>query len=307
MIVDYRASKILFNFLTSQTIDKPFLLPTNVCSVVPLTFYLAGVKFEFVDIQDDNLCIDQDFVLQNLDIYSGVLFVRTYGIEDDFTMLFKQIKEIKNDFLIIDDSCLSKPDFSNKHEYIDLKLFSLGYAKYLDIGIGAFAYINLELNYKIKQTIFVKGDFKLYENKLKQNILSGEKFEFKEYQFLENKLFNLNLQEINSKLNTIVEHKADLNEIYTSNLPSYIQLDSKFQKWRFNIVVNENIKQNILNKLFSNKLFASSHYYPLGSIMTSNKYENSMKLYGSVINLFNDLYYTKEQALKTCEIINSSL
>ena len=49
-VTSQRASAILYNYLSGNHFDKPFLLPANVCPVVPLSFMKAGVGFEFIDI-----------------------------------------------------------------------------------------------------------------------------------------------------------------------------------------------------------------------------------------------------------------
>ena len=49
-VFENRASTVLCNFLKSNHFDKPFLLPANVCPVVPLSFMKAEVEFDFIDI-----------------------------------------------------------------------------------------------------------------------------------------------------------------------------------------------------------------------------------------------------------------
>ena len=100
-----------------------------------------------------------------------------------------------------------------------------------------------------------------------------------------------------AKMDAVIMHKEKLNAIYRKNLPAAIQLPAPYQHWRFNIIVPN--KEDVLNALFDAGLFASGHYNPQadGCNIASN-------LYTHVINLFNDFYYTEEQAIKTCEIIN---
>ncbi len=50
-----RASAILYNLLVSQKQTKPWLLPANICPIVPITFMKADVPFEFVDISSETL------------------------------------------------------------------------------------------------------------------------------------------------------------------------------------------------------------------------------------------------------------
>ena len=53
-----RASAILYDVLRSQAGRPTFLLPANICPIVPITFLKAGVAFEFVDIAPDTLNMD---------------------------------------------------------------------------------------------------------------------------------------------------------------------------------------------------------------------------------------------------------
>lgn len=48
--VEKRASTVLYKFLISNCRGYSFILPANVCPVVPLTFIKANIDFVFVDI-----------------------------------------------------------------------------------------------------------------------------------------------------------------------------------------------------------------------------------------------------------------
>ena len=47
-VYEIRASTILHNLLRASSQHRPWLLPANVCPIVPLTFLKAGCEFEFV-------------------------------------------------------------------------------------------------------------------------------------------------------------------------------------------------------------------------------------------------------------------
>ena len=135
-----RASAVLCNFLKSQKTSKPFILPANVCPVVPLSFLKAGVDFEFVDI-DKSHALDTTEALVKLYTgnYAGVLFVHAYGHKYDNKSFYAQVKSIDNSLRIIDDCCLCEPDTSDQLEdNIDLQLFSTGYAKYIELSYGGY-------------------------------------------------------------------------------------------------------------------------------------------------------------------------
>lgn len=301
----YRASKILYNFLISNNIKGKFILPANVCGIIPLTFHYAGIDFDFFDIQNDNLCIDQNMVLNNTNNYSGVLFVRTYGIEENFDFFFKNIKKKNPKFIIIDDCCLCMPCLNIKSiENIDLKLYSLGYAKQVDLKLGAFGFLSSNFQYKdIQLDKFDSLHYEMYEHELKKAINTNNTLEITNFYFLENKEYTINRQLIEESIELSKKHKDKINYIYRNELPKSIQLDEKFQNWRFNILVDPDNKTKIISELFENKLFASTHYYPLAYLWRNQKTPISLSLYNKVINLFNDLYYTEEQAIYSCKII----
>lgn len=108
------------------------------------------------------------------------------------------------------------------------------------------------------------------------------------------------LSNIEDKTIESLNHKKRLNDVCRQMLPPNICLPSSFQSWRFNIRVGD--KKIILDALFANALFVSSHYQPV-----QEGFENAQYLYDHVMNLFNDKYYTTEQAARTCEIINQYL
>ena len=66
-----------------------------------------------------------------------------------------------------------------------------------------------------------------------------------------------------------------------------------------------NDKNKILERIFSMNLFASSHY----KVLDENKqnYPVATALHTNIINLFNDIYFDEDKALKICKIINNEL
>jgi len=305
---DYRASKILYNFLRSNSFKGKFLLPANVCEVIPLIFHYAKVDFDFMDIQLDNLCIDQKEVLNHLDEYIGILFVRTYGTEENFESFFQQIKDKKPSFIIIDDSCLCLPDINyTLSPYVDLKLYSVGYAKQVDMQTGAFGFMNDSYRYQEINAKFIESDYDKYKSELFSALSSINLFVPNEYHFLQNIEYKLNNKNLSDKIQLVTEHKKRLNQIYQRELPSNIQLMKEFQNWRFNILVDESVKSVVLKNLFKEGLFASSHYISLSKVWKNKECPNATSLNKKIINLFNDFYYTEEQAISACKIINENL
>ena len=185
-------------------------------------------------------------------------------------------KKINPNIIIVDDRCLCLPRTEWRvDEGADMVLFSLGPKKQVSLGGGGFGY--------------VKDGMKYYNMQGFANASAEISCE---------KAFDLD--EIVSKTKCAVEHKESINRIYSSCLPKIIQYPVAYQSWRFNIIVPN--KDEMLRRIFAAGLFASGHYKPL-----SEKCPTAAEVYNRTINLFNDFYYSEEQARKTCKIINLCL
>lgn len=269
----HRASRVLYDYLKSASIsNKPWILPANICDCVPQTFAEAGVPVEYVDIDQNTCCINQQQTLQYLETgnYVGVLYVHTYGVEDTPNDFFRQIKNINSDIYIVDDRCLCLPQLRMSDVLADLTLFSTGAKKQVNLNGGGYSIGNQTISRcNVRSDSFLSGYDWIYD------------FDTLEKQ----------------KAKTII-YRERLNKIYRENLPKCLQLEEKFQHWRFNILVEN--KEEVLKAIFENGLFASGHYKSQSDNCSTAKY-----LSEHVINLFNDFYYTEEQACRTCEIINA--
>lgn len=269
-----RANKLLYNFIKVNNIAGKVLLPANVCPDVVTTLQFAGLSVQFLDLQAETLCMNQEAALHEAKDANMLIFVHTYGIEYEFTAFFQQLREVNPDLIIVDDKCLCLPDLNVKDSEADLVLYSTGEKKMVNLGGGAIGYLADKWEY---DEVAVEG-----------------------CDCLSNELWLLDPKQLYLKMDTIIAHKEKLNVVYRALLPEAIQLPDAFQHWRFNILVQN--KQEILDALFAEDLFASGHYASLSEdcIVASN-------LHKYVINLFNDKYFTIEQAEKVCEIINRYL
>lgn len=311
-----RASIALYKFLLGKQNLKKFILPLNVCPVVPSIFLKLGIDFDFIDIHPNTLCIREDALLDYVKsgFYGGVCFVHTYGVEMQTQELFLQIKNINSDFLVIDDRCLMPPDFEPDIEssFADLILYSTGYSKYVDIGWGGFGfygdnvvYSDFELEYDVLDyegfleatRVALEANAKIdYKN---TNWLGGEKSAFDSFEQYKKHILAEKLK--------VQEHKKNINAIYESNLPKDIQLDKKYQNWRFSILIEN--KQAVLDGIFKSGLFASSHYQSVDFLFGKKIEKNTeaFKFGSKVVNLFNDFRFTEEKAIMACDVINKVL
>lgn len=269
-VTSYRANKILFNFLKSNHLTGTVILPANICPDVVETLRYAGNPLHFVDIDVHTLCLDWQQVQSVVQDAAAVLAVHTYGMEDDFNEQFETLRAINPKIAIIDDRCLCMPELDEPNSIGDLVIYSMCSKKQVDLGAGGIGYVADCWNY--------------------EEILVPEN------DVLTNETWTLDKKTLPAKMDAVIKHKEKLNAIYRKNLPAAIQLPAPYQHWRFNIIVPN--KEEILKALFEAGLFASGHYNP-----QSDGCNVAINLYTHVINLFNDFYYTEEQAIKTCEII----
>lgn len=270
-VTAYRANKILYNFLVSnELLGTIVLLPTNICPDVVETLQYAHIQLRFADIASNTLCINEQIVLDSAKDIQVLLMVHTYGVECDFSDFFLKVREINPNIVIIDDKCLCLPEWKLENSVADLVLYSLGSKKQVNMGEGAIGFVADKWNY--------------------------EEVMVEENGILENRSYTWDKQVMLAKMDDIIAHKEKLNAIYRANLPSSIQFPEQFQHWRFNIWVEN--KTRMLEGLFKEGVFASNHYKP-----QTDECPIAKKLYDHVINLFNDQYFTEQQALETCKII----
>jgi hypothetical protein len=312
IVYEQRGSTILYNIITSINNDKPFLIPSNVCPIVISVFLKANRKFDLIDISEHSLCIDEKLVLEliknNQSKYAGVLFVRSYGITDSFEDLFNSIKNINDNILIIDDKCIAPPSFDDKPIYADVNLYSTGYSKYVDLGWGAFANCKDTTKYTQHHLIYKAEHLQSLNTSFRNSINKRETFKF---DLISNGWLDTSIPALAFEdykilvLQSYTESKVlkeKFNDKYSSQLPRTIQLDKKYQNWRFNVIVPA--KEILLAKIFNKGYFASSHFAPSSMIFYRKESRNSDALYSKIINLFSDKLFPFSKTDEVISIIN---
>lgn len=307
-----RASAILYHLLVSQTNSLPWLLPANICPIVPITFLKADVPFEFVDISAETLHMDleQAEALIKRSRYGGLLYVHTYGEASTPKEFLANAKSFNPELLILDDRCLCIPDLEpDIHSDADVTLYSTGYAKIVELNFGGYAYMKENLQYQPSYLPFNSKVHEELERSYKEAVSKRRRFVYRDTDWLET---NSNLpawydyrDQIESRQNSSLKQRGLLNDIYANRLPAEIQLPQAYQTWRFNIRVKN--KKRIMDAILSASLFASSHYASLAGIMTEGHAPQADKLADEVINLFNDHHFSLEQAEQICGIIVENL
>jgi hypothetical protein len=246
-----------------------------------------------------------DLVKAHPDDYAGIIYVHTYGVDISVESFFLELKNISESLLIIDDKCLCSPDFSVPNTLADIVLYSTGEAKVIDIGYGGYAWLKSDIPYQRHKLRYDKRAYERLVKHYKVCVSDNREYHYSESDWLTGTKeisFEDYKKRVESQFNVTLLHKQKLNDIYESKLPPTIQLSPEYQRWRFNIFVDE--KEELLQKIFANGLFASSHYASLAGIMDNGMAPNAEILYKRVINLFNDLRVGVEQAEKLVEIIS---
>ncbi len=309
-----RASTILYNLLQGLASRKRFLLPANICPIVPITFFKAGVQVEFVDISPATLNMDMEAVEACLargpESYGGVLYAHTYGDPSTPSAAFRRLSARFPDLLIIDDRCLCVPDLDPPWPgEAQVILYSTGYAKIVDIGFGGYAFVQDHVSYASRSLRFRQSDLEAVEAGYKRAIDLGQPYLYQDSDWLQTDLPLPTWPEYRRTVMDALQPSLDLrrriNAVYNSRIPPELQLPPEFQLWRFNLRLPG--KRRPLEEIFAAGLFASSHYAPLDGIMGSGAGQNARLLADQVINLFNDRHYTLEMAEKTAEIVSRSI
>jgi hypothetical protein len=301
-----RASTILYNLLTTRADMRPWLLPANICPIVPITFLKAQVPFEFVDISAKFLHMDlvQAETRARTRKFGGLLYAHTYGEPSTPCDFFASVKHLAPEFVLVDDRCLCIPDFEIDTP-ADLTLYSTGYAKVVELDFGGYAFAQDDLEYQPSHLPFDPQAHAELEALYKEAIRGRRIFIYHDSDWLETDksipTWYDYRRQIENGLKDLLPHRAELNEVYRKLLPHEIQLPQVYQTWRFNIRVKN--KAHVLNAIFNAGLFASSHYATLTGIMAEGRAPFAENLADQVINLFNDHHFDIQRSEKICKVI----
>jgi len=311
-ILASRASAIIYNLLYGRDGERAFLLPANICPIVPLTFFKAGISFEFVDISSKTLHMDLAQAEGRLKRrkYGGLLYAHTYGDPSTPQEFFNAVKKQYPALLLIDDRCLCIPDLvTDPTTAADVTLYSTGYAKIVDLEYGGFAYFREDVNYHSHVLPFHHSDLEVVEKNYKRSIEAREQYSYIDSDWLQTDLNLPAWPEFADRVRAAKEgslaHRQSINAVYNTLIPSGLSLGEQYQLWRFNLRLPD--KEKTLQAIFKAHLFASSHYASLAGIMAAGQCPAAEDIEHEVVNLFNDDHYTLEMAEKTAKIILGSL
>jgi len=307
-----RASALLYHYVRSVSRPGAWLLPANVCPIVPAVLIKAGREFEFLDIETDTLCIDRNAVIhrlsQNPEQYAGVLFVRTYGHPGDFEMFFRELKQRDAGVRLIDDRCLARPGFEHSGGVADLELYSTGYSKFVDIGWGGWGFSRGEVKYIRSDLSYNPAAHDMLVQRFRVALAHQSRFECPETPWLDARLPEIAWSDfrrlVESKMEKSAHHREHLNAIYNEELQQWA-LPADCHDWRFSILCDR--PQELLEKISAAGHFASAHYASLVPMFGEGIAPVAQEYGRRVVNLFNDFRYDTARARALAQIIRLSL
>ncbi len=327
-----RGTTALWLILKSLNKSKGvIMLPINVCEIVISIILGLNIKIVFYDVDEKtgNATLENIKDKYNSDI-NIILVVHNFGmpLEMNDILLWLETKSV----FIIEDVCNSLgATYKNKKlgTFGDAAIFSFGYGKIVEHGIGGALSIK---DKELRETaIELNKQLPLYNNKFEeknnyfQKIIKNERKKnsnetnfdgiYTDYfPFLLYKINNKQIQQIESLLKKINENllfRKNIADYYRKNITSKIIHHIEEQPgqiyWRYNILIEDKLRDIVLNDLLSNNVWASKWYPPLNIVyknITSNQFSSSLKFYSKILNLFIDYNTNEIMIKKTIKIIN---
>lgn len=310
------------------------LLPVNICEIVYPIIRKSGMIPAFYDV--DETC--GNTTLETIEAaYSGcetiLLAVHNFGAPLEIDRITEWAKQKK--VFLIEDVCNSlgghyhgKPLGS----WGDAAIFSFGYAKIIEYGLGGAALIrDAALKNKVVSAIQSLDPH--------SELHSAKEIEFQEklrtlrndgepapsayvplYEaYSDYLLYRIGLDHEEKIRRMLAELESNLaerdskarryrNEIVSDKVRHVAEIEGQIY-WRYNLLVDPQQRQDLIEKLRTNKLLASTWYPPIASLfqsdVDSNQYPGSHSFGASVINLFVDHRVSQADISRTVEIINT--
>lgn len=239
--VEKRASTVLYKFLISNCKGYHFILPANVCPVVPLTFIKANIDFIFVDIDtsthagDMNLYISEVSKCENSKI--GIMWVNSYGTRHNTLEFYQNIRKHGKNTMIIEDNCLCIPETERTEptEEVDLELYSTGYSKFVQMpNEGGYGLLRDNLIYDDLFLSYNINGYKQQQDRVIACLKTNNTFIYEENDWLPTEPFISDKYSIEQYLHDIrclssksKKHKDRINAIYNAEIPNYLKWGGK--------------------------------------------------------------------------------
>jgi hypothetical protein len=312
VVLEQRASTVLFHYLRSVARTGVWLLPANVCPIVPAIFQKAGIDYEFVDIDRQSLCMDILAALLLLrkapSRYGGVLFVRSFGHRGDFGRFFRGVKAIDADLKVIDDRCLARPRFTSLEQDADLELYSTGYSKFVELGWGGWGILRGDQPYMPVVQAFEPDAHADLVERFRMVLRERSLFNCPQTPWLDMETPEIGIEEFQFMVESRIEksnlHKQSLNAIYAEQLEAWAT-PVECQDWRFTILCD--CQQELIRAIFAAGHFASTHFASLAPMFGPADVPAADWCGKQVVNLFNDFRYDEDRAGQLANFVRKVL
>lgn len=342
MKVDYneflfagRGSAALFAVLKSLSVGKRrILLPVNICEVVYPIVIKAGFTPVFYDVNADS---GNGTITEIQKKYSGdesvLLAVHNFGVPLEIDKIVEWAE--KNNVYLVEDVCNAIGGHYNNQmlgTWGDAAIFSFGYAKVAEYGVGGAALIKDNiLRERVGRVIQsfepfsdvyreAVSEFQLKIRLVRQDrslqIPSIYNQLYKEYS--DHLLYKIDIKterEIQILLDKIefnISERAQKASRYRSEIKSknvkHIGEVVGQVYWRYNLLVEPQLRQELIKKLNDNNILVSTWYPPIIGLFERGydkfEYAGSYSFSSRVINLFVDNRVSQTDISKAIEIIN---
>lgn len=312
-----RASSIIYGLAQAQLENgrSHWLLPANICRLVPLALFAAKASIEFIDIDPITWCMDTRMASARLADSShpvtAVLYVRTYGISDPAAVDLRTLRAAASPAtLLIDDRCCDIPILDAGElgpNLADVVLFSTGKGKIADLGGGGFGYFLSRGGYRPYSGLYdasLLGSLdRLCDQGGEEGTLQDRRRVISNCAWLGGAAPGswLDYREaISHRLGDVLPHKARLNAVYRDAL-GFLHPRGDGQMWRFNVEVID--RDALLDAIFAAGLFASAHYPPSAEAFAGGHHKATQKLTSRILNLFNGFEFDIARAQALAAII----
>lgn len=331
-----RGSSALWAVLKSlNRVPARILLPVNICEIVYPIILKAGYKPVFYDVDGETGNARLDDIRNAFTGEETVLIaVHNFGAPLEIDAIARWAEE-RNIFLIEDVCNAIGAGYKERPlgTFGDAALFSFGYAKILEYGLGGAVLIkDAELKRAVQARIASLDEFSEHQKnkdeeyqqrlrEIRQTEINGNPSVYlplyREYSdFLLYKLASNAEKEIRAllnDLNRIIEGRTQKawryrNEIRQDKVCHIPAVPGQVY-WRYNLLVDSSLRDDLCRELRKHNVLVSTWFPPIVELFEQNveidKYPGSKSFGERVINLFVDDRVSHNDVSKAIEVINN--
>lgn len=324
-----RASTGIYLILKSKGIyKKKILLPANICYAAIYPVVYSGNEPVFCDVSEITGNLTLDLIKNVKSDFSAIIIPHMYGNPiSEIETIYQYCK--KKNILVIED-CASAMGASIGDRlcgtFGDYAIFSTGYSKTIDVGGGGIILSDYDMKaiadeYKklpllteidsINEQFFSKL-YRLIRNSKEQTldteIFKGILNSVKNIFIHQTSKFEKRILKELNELGFIIDERRKAQKIYETELCindmcALYNYSEGAVPWRFNLLVDSNFHQKMINYLLERKMPVSD-WYPVSTVIFGDKtaYCGAKKMEDKIINF--PLLIDHEEIKCICATIN---